>query len=159
MRQQGGQQEWRRSTAGAGRHDPSRGPTEPSPLRPSQSWIPPTIMALVCENPRMNWAGAYLMERRIRRSMISYTPARRASFSTRITGPSSGSTHGHPLVAASGSVAARKTAPAIRGTGVIGRPASKILTGRPRIAVSFFLKNRNVSARRGHRDGEGWKER
>jgi hypothetical protein len=37
MRQQGGQLEWQRSTAVEGRYDPSRGSTEPSPLRPSQS--------------------------------------------------------------------------------------------------------------------------
>lgn len=122
----------------------------------------PTITALVWpENPRMNWAGTYPMERRIRRSSISYTPERSASFSTRITGPSSGSTQGHPLVVASGSVAARKMAPAIRGTGVIGRPASITLTGRPRIPVSFFfLENRKTSARvEGHQGhgGRGWK--
>ena len=43
--------------------------------------------------------GTYLVARRIRLLSISYTPARSASFSTRITGPSSGSTQGHPLVA------------------------------------------------------------
>ena len=83
--------------------------------------------------------GTYLLARRTRSLSISYTPARSASFSTRITGPSSGRTQGHPLVAKSGSVAARKMAPAIRGTGVSGMPASSSLTGSPRIDVSFRL--------------------
>src|ERR1700677_1724217 len=52
-------------------------------------------------------------------------------------GAESGNTHGHPLVAISGSVAARKTAHAMRGTGVSGRPASMSLEGRPRMEVSF----------------------
>ena len=79
----------------------------------------------------------YLAARRMRLSSILYTPARRPSFSTRMTGPSSGSTHGQPLVERSGSVAARKMAPATRGTGVIGMPASRSLTGRSRMDVSF----------------------
>lgn len=79
----------------------------------------------------------YLAARRMRLSSILYTPSRRPSFSTRMTGPSSGSTHGQPLVERSGSVAARKMAPATRGTGVIGMPASRSLTGRSRMDVSF----------------------
>jgi hypothetical protein len=82
--------------------------------------------------------GTYLAARRTRSSSILYTPARSASFSTRMTGPSSGSTNGHPLVEKSGSVAARKMAPATRGTGVIGMPASISFTGRSRMDVSSW---------------------
>ena len=65
----------------------------------------------------------YLMRRRTRLFSMSYTPSRRDSFLRRRTGPSSGSTHGHPLVVGSGSVAARRMAPATRSTGVVGMPA------------------------------------
>jgi len=94
-------------------------------------------------NPRYDRGGAYPLARRRRLLSKSYTPARSASFSTLITGPSSGNTHGHPLVAMSGSVAAQKTAPAMRGTGVIGRPASMSFVGRLRIDVSLGGKYQN----------------
>ena len=65
----------------------------------------------------------YFMRRRTRLFSMSYTPSCKTSFLRRRTGPSSGSIHGHPLVAGSGSVAARKIAPATRSTGVFGMPA------------------------------------
>ena len=56
----------------------------------------------------------HLIVRRTRLFNMSYTPSRKTSFWRRRTGPSSGSIQGHPLVAGSGSVAARNTAPAMR---------------------------------------------
>ena len=52
-------------------------------------------------------------------------------------GAESGNTHGHPLVTISGSVAVRKTAHAMGGTGISGRPVSMSLEGRVRMEVSF----------------------
>ena len=74
--------------------------------------------------------------RRTRLFSISYTPSRNTSFRRRRTGPSSGSIQGHPLVAGSGSVAARNTAPAIRATGVSGMPARNIFSFQSIIFVS-----------------------
>lgn len=72
---------------------------------------------------------------------VSYTPSCKTSFLRRRTGPSSGSTHGHPLVAPSGSVAARKMAPATRSTGVIGMPTARALDFQSIILVSAGVAN------------------
>jgi hypothetical protein len=79
---------------------------------------------------------SYLMMRLTRLFSISYTPSCKTSFLRRRTGPSSGSIHGHPLVARSGSVAARKMAPATRSTGVLGMPAERALDFQSIILVS-----------------------
>jgi hypothetical protein len=78
----------------------------------------------------------YLTMRPTRLYSISYTPSCKTSFSRRRTGPSSGSIHGHPLVARSGSVAARKMAPATRSTGVMGMPTVRALDFQSIILVS-----------------------
>ena len=78
----------------------------------------------------------YLTMRLTRLLSISYTPSRKTSFWRRSTGPSSGSIHGHPLVARSGSVAARKMAPATRSTGVIGIPTMRDLDFQSIMLVS-----------------------
>lgn len=74
---------------------------------------------------------------------ISYTPSCKISFLRRRTGPSSGSIHGHPLVARSGSVAARKMAPATRSTGVIGIPTERALDFQSMILVSADVQTTN----------------
>jgi hypothetical protein len=113
---------------------------------------PPSQASVSVTENRARPGGAYLLARRTRALSISYTPIRSASFSTLITGPSSGNTHGHPLVSGSGSVAARKTAPAMRGMGVNGMPASMSLIGSSRSEVSFheieieIIAHRTVNA-------------
>lgn len=93
----------------------------------------------------------YLTVRRTRLFNISYTPSRKSSFWRRNTGPSSGSIQGHPLVARSGSVAARNTAPATRSTGVRGTPARNTFSFQSKRLVStacrFFKKGAKVGER------------
>ena len=79
---------------------------------------------------------SYLMTRRTRLFSMSYTPSCRVSFLQRRTGPSSGSTHGQPLVVGSGSVAARKMAPTTRSTGVHGMPAVRTFVFQLMMLVS-----------------------
>lgn len=83
----------------------------------------------------------YLTMRLTRLFSISYTPSFKTSFLSRRTGPSSGSTHGHPLVARSGSVAARKMAPATRSAGVMGMPTVRALDFQSIILVSEQTAN------------------
>jgi len=80
--------------------------------------------------------------RRTRWLSMSYTPSRMLSFSRRRTGPSSGSSHAQPLEVGSGSVAAQKMARATRSTGVIGMPATRVLSFQSRRLVSAQPKDK-----------------
>jgi hypothetical protein len=101
-----------------GKWVPSRGSAESSPEQVLPSYIP-------CH---------YRNHHNMTVSILEFTIRPRWCLPI---GAESGNTHGHPLVAISGSVAARKTAHAMRGTGVSGRPVNMSLEGGLRMEVSF----------------------